>query len=75
LKRVYAPGCALMIYKPQLAAQVLAHLNAERGPVSEHLTCCRHEPQLDAGTEVVNTCAGCDRRYPELSDGISTVSL
>ena len=73
--RVYAPGCALMIYKPWLAQRVLTTLRAELGEVAEHGVCCRHQPELAPGTEVINTCAGCDRRYRELYEGISTVSL
>lgn len=72
---VYAPGCALMIYKPRLGERLLSHLNAEWGDVGMHLTCCRHEPGLAKGTRVVNTCAGCDRRYRQLYEGITTVSL
>jgi Fe-S oxidoreductase len=75
MRRVYAPGCALVIYKPALAVRVLACVDAECGPVAEHLTCCRHDPGLEAGTTVINTCAGCDRRYRELYAGISTISL
>jgi Fe-S oxidoreductase len=70
LKQVYAPGCALMIYKPELAERIRQYLNSDL-----HLTCCRHNPQLKAGTQVINTCAGCDRRYRELYEGISTISL
>ena len=73
--RVYAPGCALMIYKPWLAQRVLTTLRAELGEVAEHGVCCRHRPGLAPGTEVINTCAGCDRRYRELYEGVSTVSL
>jgi Fe-S oxidoreductase len=72
---VYAPGCALMIHKPRLAERVLASLPAGLGEVRQHLTCCRHEPGLASGTVVINTCAGCDRRYRELYPGISTISL
>ena len=99
MSRVYAPGCALLLYKPHLAEKVLAFLQAEErgvadrrqaaamtgaaGPgdfpepaaIAEHTTCCRHQPGLEAGTVVINTCAGCDRRYRELYDGISTLSL
>ena len=75
MRQVYAPGCALTIYKPRLAAKVLACVRAELGDVSGHFTCCRHEPGLEPGTRVVNTCAGCDRRYRELYEGVSTVSL
>lgn len=75
MKRVYAPGCALMIYKPDLAKKVLASLHEDVGHIADHLTCCRHEPHLERGTQIINTCAGCDRRYRELYDGISTTSL
>lgn len=75
MKRVYAPGCALMIYKPELAEKVLKFLNSDLGYISNHLTCCRHEPALEKGTQIINTCAGCDRRYRELYEGISTISL
>ena len=72
---VYAPGCALMLYKPHLAERVLAHLNADDAVVASLLTCCRHEPRLEPGSVVINTCAGCDRRYRELYEGVSTISL
>jgi Fe-S oxidoreductase len=72
---VYAPGCALLIYRPHLAEKVLDFLNSEQTAVAEHLTCCHHEPGLESGTVVINTCAGCDRRYRELYEGISTISL
>jgi Fe-S oxidoreductase len=75
MKQVYAPGCALLIYKPELAEKVLEFLNHELGNISEHTTCCRHKPALEKGTQIINTCAGCDRRYRELYEGFSTVSL
>jgi len=75
MTNVYAPGCALVLYKPHLASKVLAHLNSSGDTVLEHLTCCHHEPCLEPGSVVINTCAGCDRRYRELYDGVSTISL
>jgi Fe-S oxidoreductase len=75
MKRVFAPGCALVIYKPELAQRMLEFLNGDLGRIDEHLICCRHEPGLEDGTQVINTCAGCDRRYRELYANISTVSL
>ncbi len=75
MKQVYAPGCALMIYKPELAQKVLEFLNTDNANIPEYLICCRHEPKLVSGTQVINTCAGCDRRYRELYEGISTISL
>lgn len=74
-KHVYTPGCALNIYKPELAEKVLQFLNKDLGCIPKHLICCRHEPNLERGTQVINTCAGCDKRYRELYEGISTISL
>jgi Fe-S oxidoreductase len=64
-----------MIYKPELAGNLLEFLNRDLSNIDEHLTCCRHEPNLPAGAQVINVCAGCDRRYRELYEGVSTVSL
>ncbi|QJW47894.1 (Fe-S)-binding protein [bacterium BFN5] len=75
MSQAYAPGCALMIYKPDLAKKIIDFLNFASGGIAGHLTCCRHDPKLQVGTTVINTCAGCDRRYRELYEGISTISL
>ncbi|MBP7867917.1 MAG: (Fe-S)-binding protein [Acidobacteria bacterium] len=75
MKTVFAPGCALLIYKPGLADRAQAALERELGPLDRHLTCCRHEPGLPPGTRVINVCPGCDRRYRQLYEGISTISL
>lgn len=74
-RRVFAPGCALLIYKPELAKRLLKFLNDNFENIPEHLTCCKHEPRLEKETQVINVCPGCDRRYRELYDGISTISL
>jgi len=75
MPQVFAPGCALMLHKPELGRKLLAFLNAGEAVVPEHLTCCRHDPGLQSGTRIINVCAGCDRRYRELYPGISTISL
>lgn len=75
MKKVFAPGCALLLYKPELGERMLKFLNQELGDIGEHLICCRHNPKLESGTQVINTCAGCDRRYRQLYEGISTISL
>jgi Fe-S oxidoreductase len=71
----FAPGCALMLYKPHLAERIHRILAANVGPVDMLLTCCRHVPPLAPGTEVINICPGCDRRYRENYADASTISL
>lgn len=75
MENVFAPGCALLIYKPELAGRLLERLRDEFAGLAEHTTCCRHEPKLAAGTRVINTCPGCDRRFRELYAGVTTVSV
>ncbi len=75
MRRVYSPGCALMIYKPQLAEEMLNFLNKELGEIEEHLICCQHEPNLEIDTQIINTCSGCDRRFRSIYEGITTISL
>lgn len=75
MRKVFAPGCALMIYKPGLGRKMLDFLTMNFDGIAEHPVCCRHEPNLPAGAQIINTCAGCDRRYRELYGGITTISL
>jgi Fe-S oxidoreductase len=75
MDQVFAPGCGLLLYKPELADKVQQTLAKECGVAAQHLTCCHHAPGLPAGTEVINVCPGCDRRYRSLYEGVSTRSL
>jgi len=74
-KTYFNPGCALSIYKPEIEIKILKFLNDNYGDVTLHKICCRHEPQLDEGSLIINVCAGCDRRFRSLYKGISTISL
>lgn len=63
MDNIYAPGCALIVYKPHLASKMHRLLNENIGEMPRLDTCCRNHPQLDADACVINTCPGCDRRY------------
>lgn len=75
MPRVFAPGCALILYKPHLVDRVQEALERELGPIDRLTTCCRNIPPLRPGTEVVNICPGCDRRYRQNYADSGTVSL
>lgn len=75
VKRTFAPGCALVLYKPEAAQKLARYLEGKFGGIGGHALCCRHEPRLESGTEVINVCPGCDRRFRTLYEGVSTVSL
>lgn len=75
---VFAPGCALSLYKPHLAQKLLDALKLEPGfnDIKPYELCCHNPPAtLPSGTRVINVCSGCDRRYRSLYEGISTKSL
>jgi Fe-S oxidoreductase len=74
-KTYFNPGCALSIYKPEIETTILEFLNRNYGEVTLHKICCRHEPRLGTGSLIINVCAGCDRRFGSLYEGISTISL
>lgn len=74
-KIYFNPGCALSLYKPEMENKILKFLNENYGKVSLHKICCKHDPQLEAGSLIINVCPGCDKRFSSLCDGISTISL
>ncbi len=74
-KTYFNPGCALSVYKPEMETKILKFLNENYGEVALHQICCQHDPQLEAGSLIINVCAGCDRRFRSLYEGISTISI
>jgi hypothetical protein len=75
LDHVFAPGCALIIYKPHLAEKMHQLLNEHLGEMPRLDACCRKHPEVAKGTLVINTCPGCDRRYRSYYADSTTVSL
>ncbi|MCU0276580.1 MAG: (Fe-S)-binding protein [Acidobacteria bacterium] len=72
---VFAPGCALFLYKPSLVEKLCVYLEARRGPLPLLSACCHHTPGLPPGTQVITTCPGCDRRYRQNYPEPRSVSL
>ncbi len=75
MKKLYAPGCALTLYKPHLAEKVHQLLVRNEGEMDRLDTCCRLHPELASGVEVINTCPGCDRRFKNNYEDSTTRSL
>jgi len=72
---VFAPGCALMLYKPELAEKIHQKLQEKLGKMEMLLTCCQHDPQLPPNTKIINVCPGCDSRFRNNYWNITTTSL
>lgn len=75
MNKLFAPGCALLIYKPHLADRLHELLCRHMEGMDRLEICCRNHPELAAGTQVINVCPGCDRRYRENYTESGTVSL
>ena len=75
MSKVFAPGCALLIYKPELAKKTLEYLNSGSEKIEMLTTCCKNVHEIKPGTEVINICPGCDRRYSTLYEGVTTISF
>jgi Fe-S oxidoreductase len=74
-KMMFAPGCALMLYKPELALKLYSILNENIGQMDLLTTCCHHDPNLEEVTRIVNICPGCDKRFRTDYKNTSTISL
>lgn len=71
----YAPGCGFYGYKPELAQRMSDFLCACGRSEGMYRTCCTVPPDSTQPLTMINTCAGCDRRFRTLYEGVDTVSL
>jgi len=72
---LFAPGCALMIYKPELAQKIHSVLCENLGNMEMLMTCCQHDPELKEPARIINICPGCDKRFRNDYVNSSTISL
>jgi Fe-S oxidoreductase len=74
-KRIFAPGCGLILYKPALVEKLHKTLNENLGEMDRLMICCHHDPQLTEPTEIINICPGCDKRFRNNYNNASTITL
>ena len=70
---MYAPGCALMCYKPHLAEKLKEIVESLYGPMDTLLPCCFNSPDLAEDTCVITPCATCAERYAKQREDISSL--
>jgi len=75
IKRMFAPGCALMLYKPESALKLHTILNENVGNMDLFTACCHNDPNLKQDAQIVNICPGCDKRFRSDYKHSSTISL
>ena len=75
MRRIFAPGCALTLYKPHLSQLLHEILLTNLGDMERLDLCCHNHPPLPVQVQVINVCPGCDRRYRENYADSTTISL
>ena len=75
MKKVFTPGCAMRLYKPELGDKLYKILNDNLLNIGELQTCCKHDPCFSSETQVINICPGCDKRFRNDYKNSSTISL
>jgi Fe-S oxidoreductase len=75
IKMTFAPGCALMLYKPELAEKLHKILNKNLDVTAKLMKCCQHDPDFKNKTTIINVCPGCDKRFGNDYKSTSTISL
>lgn len=74
-KMVFAPGCALMLYKPELAGKIHNLLSEKLNVTDNLMTCCHNDPLFKNKTTVINVCPGCDKRFGKDYSSCATISI
>ncbi len=75
MKKVFAPGCALLIHNPELADRIAAYLKDRHNLEERHTMCCHFRPDFSEPVQIISICSGCIRRYDSLYKDVSAVSL
>ena len=75
MKTIFAPGCALHKYKPDLIEKIRQFL-LEREIIDEmSLTCCKDCESSDEQMTVIDCCPGCSYKYGVIYPNADIVSL
>lgn len=74
-KCYFNPGCATSVHNPKSEERIFKLLKDHFDQIKMHKRCCKHDPNLPDGSTIINNCAGCDRRFRSLYEGIQTISL
>lgn len=60
---IYAPGCALLCYKPHLADKLKSVVMQMYGEMETLTACCFNRPQLMEDVRIITPCTTCAQQY------------
>ncbi len=74
-KYLFAPGCALMVYKPHLAIKLKELAEIYFGKIDMYYTCCMDKEKVVDGVTIVTPCATCFKLYADKVSQVDTLFL
>ena len=75
MKTLFAPGCALNKYKPELISKISRFLLGASIIDGIYLTCCKAEQTIDEPATLITCCPGCSSKFEMLSPNLHILSL
>ena len=74
MKKLFAPGCALKSYKPELIAQMTEFLQTHNIIDGVYDVCCKSGQTIEEDTLIIDCCPGCSHQFSSCSN-VQVVSL
>lgn len=75
MKTLFAPGCALNKYKPELISKVTRFLLDASVIDDVYLTCCKSEQKIDEPVTLITCCPGCSHKFEMHCPDLQVTSL
>ena len=75
MKTLFAPGCALNRYKPELISKISRFLLDASIIDGMYLTCCKAEQSLAEPVTLITCCPGCSSKFEHLFPDSRVLSL
>ncbi len=75
MKTVFAPGCALNKYKPELISEITRFLTDASIIDGVYLTCCKSEETIEGDVTLIVCCPGCSHKFETRYPNARVLSL
>ena len=75
MKTLFAPGCALNQYKPELISKLSRFLMDASIIDDVYLTCCKNEQKINEPVTLITCCPGCSYKFEKTYPHAQVISL
>ena len=75
MKTLFAPGCALNKYKPELISEITRFLTDASIIDGVYLTCCKSEETIEGDVTLIVCCPGCSHKFETRYPNACVLSL